>query len=344
MDWSKGLSASYKAYIVDPITWKDTETIDIISGSISKSEADMRESADISVSAYTSTQEQWIRVYLDARQQSDSYYGAIFTGLISSPGREMEGSVETNSLRCYSVLKPASDILLPRGYYISYGTNTSTVLKNLLSIIKGMPIIIEGTPPNLSYTIIAENGESNLSMVDKILTCIGWRMRILGDGSVVISEPAIDPITGALNYPLSGSFDPIDVDSIELRVSVENNWFDCPNVFRAVQGNFSATAMDNDPDSIFSVQNRGREIYYEETGANPYAGESLAQYAKRRLQEEQQIYTSASYSRRFDPDVNVSDAISLRYPAQGLDGIYYISSQTITLGYSPTVSEVAYKI
>ena len=335
MDWSKGLSASYKAFIVDPLTWKDTDPIDIISGSISKSEDDMRESADISVSEYSSSKEQWIRVYLDARQQSSSYYGAIFTGLISSPGREMEGSVESNTLRCYSVLKPASDILLPRGYYVNYGTNTTALLKSLLKIIKGMPIEIEGTPPNLSYTIIAENSESNLSMVDKILYCIGWRMRIKGDGTIVISEPASEP---------SARFDPVDVDSLELKVNIENNWFDCPNVFRAVQGNFSATAMDNDPDSIFSIPSRGREIYFEETSANPYAGESLAQYAKRRLKEEQQVYMSASYSRRFDPDANVSDVISLRYPGQGLDGLFYISSQTINLGYSPTVSEVAYKI
>lgn len=335
MDWSKGLSASYKAYIVNPITWKDTESIDIIGGSISKSEDDLRESADISVSDYNSDKEQWIRIYLDARQRSDSYYGAIFTGLISSPGKEIEGSVQTNSLRCYSVLKPASDILLPRGYYVNYGTNTVTILRNLLSVIKGMPVIIEGTPPNLSYTIIAENGESNLSMADKILYSIGWRMRIKGDGSVVISEPASEP---------SIRFDPIDVDSLELKVNIENNWFDCPNVFRAVQGNFSATAVDNDPDSIFSIQNRGREIYLEESNCNPSYGESLSQYAKRRLKEEQQVYMSASYSRRFDPDANVSDVISLRYPGQGLDGLFYISSQTINLGYSPTVSEVAYKI
>ena len=335
MDWSKGLSASYKAYIVDPITWKDTDSIDIIGGSISKSEDDLRESADINVSNYNSNREQWIRIYLDARQRSDSYYGAIFTGLISSPGKEIEGSVQTNSLRCYSVLKPASDVLLPRGYYITYGTNTINILKSLLSVIKGIPIIINGTPPNISQTIIAENGESNLSMVDKILYSIGWKMAIKGDGSIVISEPSLEP---------SAWFDPSEIDSVELRINIENNWFDCPNVFRAIQGNFSAIVKDEDPDSLLSIQNRGREIYYEETGCNPYSGESLAQYAKRRLKEEQQVYMSASYSRRFDPDANVSDVISLRYPGQGLDGLFYISSQIIDLGHSPTVSEVVYKI
>ena len=335
MDWSKGLSASYKAYIVDPLTWKDTEPINIISGSISKSEDDLRESADILVTNYNSDKEEWIRIYLDARQPSDSYYGAIFTGLISSPGKDYEGSVQTNNLRCYSVLKPARDILLPKGYYIPYGSNPSAILQSLLSVMKGIPIIIEGNPKNLSQTIIAENGESCLSMADKILYSMGWRMYIRGDGAVIISAPSTSP---------SAYFDAVDVDSLETRLNIENNWFDCPNVFRAVEGGFSAIARDEDPDSILSIQNRGREIWFEETNCTPYIGESLAQYAKRRLKEEQQVSISASYSRRYDPDANVSDVISLHYPGQGLDGLFYIASQSIELGYSPTVSEVVYKL
>lgn len=336
MDWSKGLSASYKAYIVDPVTWKDTTSIDIIGGSISKSEDNLfRESADINVRNYSSAKEEWIRIYLDARQVSDSYYGAIFTGLISSPETEIEGTTQSNNLRCYSVLKPAGDILLPRGYYINYGSNTSSVIRSLLSVIKGVPIDIEGTPPNLSQTLIAEDGESPLSMVDKILYFIGWRMSIRGDGTIYISEPSSTP---------SAYFDAVDMDSIETKLSIENNWFDCPNVFRAVEGNFSVEARDDDPNSPLSIPSRGREIYFEETSCSPYAGESLAQYAKRRLKEEQRVSIKASYSRRFDPDANVSDVVSLRYPAQGLDGLYYITSQTVALGYSPNVSEVVYQI
>lgn len=335
MDWSKGLSASYKAYIVDPVTWKDIEPIDFISGSISKSEDDLRESADILVSDYNSTKEQWIRIYFDARQQTDSYFGAIFTGLISSPGKDIEGNVQTNSLQCYSVLKPARDILLPKGYYIPYGSDPAVILQSLLSTVKGIPIIVNGDPKNLLQTIIAENGESCLSMADKILYSMGWRMYVRGDGAVIISEPSSEP---------SAYFDAVDVDSLETRLNIENNWFDCPNVFRAIEGSFSAIAKDEDPDSPLSIQNRGREIWFEESNCAPYAGESLAQYAKRRLKEEQQVSISASYSRRYDPNANVSDVISLHYPGQGLDGLFYISSQSIDLGYSPTVSEVVYKL
>lgn len=335
MDWSKGLSASYNAYIVDPITWRDTDEIEIISGSISKSEDDLRESANISVSNYESDTEQWIRIYLNARQLYDSERCPIFTGLISSPSKDIDGNVQTNSLNCYSVLKPASDILLPKGYYVSYGTDVGYILRSLLSIVRGTPIDTEGVSRMLSQTIIAENNETHLSMANKILYFMNLRMYISGDGSIIISEADSSP---------AAYFDANEFDSLETKLNIENNWFDCPNVFRAIEGDFSAVAIDDDPDSPLSVENRGREIWMEETNCNFDIGESLAQYAERRLREEQQVLVTVSYSRRFEPNVNVSDIISLMYPDRGLNGNYYIASQNITLGYSPTVSEVVYKI
>lgn len=335
MDWSKGLSANYKAYIVDPITWRDTDEIGIISGSISKSEDDLRESANISVLNYESETEQWIRIYLNARQLSDSARCPIFTGLISSPNTDFEGNVRTNNLNCYSVLKPASDILLPKGYYVSYGTDVGYILRSLLSIIRGTPIDTSGVSQTLSQTIIAENNETNLSMANKIIYFMGLRMYISGDGSIVISENSLDPVS---------LYNAEEFDSLETKLNIENNWFDCPNVFRAIEGDFSAVAIDDDPNSPLSTVNRGREIWMEETNCNFDIGESLAQYAKRRLKEEQQVSITVSYTRRFEPDINVSDVISLHYPGQGLNGNYYITSQNISLGYSPTVSEVAYKI
>ena len=339
MDWSKGLTARYRGFIVDPTTWKDVEEIEIQSGSISKSEDSLRESADIQVPNYNSEKEEWIRIYLDARQESDSFYGPIFTGLISAPTKNYEGVVQRSTLKCYSVLKPASDILLPKGYYVSYGANTYNELLNLLSVIDGTPINLiefDDEPiPDIPQTIIAEAGETKLSMADRILYSIGWVMRIGGDGSINISKLEDEP---------SLYFDADEFDSLEIKVDISNNWFDCPNVFRAIQGEYSAIAIDDNPDSPLSIPNRGREIWMEETNATPFIGESLSEYAERRLSEEQQISISASYSRRFHPDANVSDVILLKYPDQGLNGIFYIASQTITIGYSPTVSEVVYKL
>ena len=47
MDWSKGFSATYYMSIVDPVTWRDVDRIEIKGGEISRSESELVESADV---------------------------------------------------------------------------------------------------------------------------------------------------------------------------------------------------------------------------------------------------------------------------------------------------------
>ena len=334
MEWSDGFSARYYATVVDPVTWRDMEMLDIISGSINITEDSLIESASLSVQNYDTSAERWIRVWLDARQKSDSYHGALFTGLATSPSYSIEGTTFKNDLTCYSVLKPADDVLLPYGWYISAGTNGAGTVQDLLSMIPA-PIHIDDNSPNLSNTIVAESGESNLSMANKILYAIGWRFRIDGDGTINIIPNAVDT---------SASFDSIYNDCLETTVSVENDWFRCPNVFRASNNGVTAIARDDSEDSYFSTVNRGREIWMEEPSCYLMEGELVSEYAERRLKEEQQKNYKISYTRRYDPNVRCSDLIRIHYPAQLIDGIFYVSSQTISLGHGASVSETAFMV
>ena len=48
----------------------------------------------------------------------------------------------------------------------------------------------------------------------------------------------------------------------------------------------------------------------------------------------------AEYDRRFNPDVLVGDLINLHYPAQFLEGVFRVTSQTIELSHNAKTSEV----
>lgn len=336
MNWSKGFSARYYMTVVDPSTWADSGEINVTEGSINRTGEGLRQSADVTCRNYDRNVERWVRIYLDARQGGESFHGALFTGIACSPNVEIEGRLEKNKIQCYSVLKPAEDVLLPRGWYASSGANGGELIRRLLKECGvPAPIIVSDNSPNLSYTVIAEDGESYLSMIEYILSAMAWRIIIDGDGTIYIS-PSADA--------LSASFNSLDNDSIETKISIENDWFDCPNVFRAIVDDVVAIAVDDSEDSPLSTVNRGREIWMEETNGSLYSGESLDAYAKRRLQEEQSSYYTVSYDRRFDPNVNVSDLIRINYPEQKLSGIFYISSQTIDLGYGARVSEEVYRL
>ena len=129
-------------------------------------------------------------------------------------------------------------------------------------------------------------------------------------------------------------------DMIEPKISREYDWYGCPNVFRATSGDDSAIAID-DSDSEISVLSRGREIWAEDTSCNLKDGETLYEYASRRLKEEQMVAKRVSYSRRYNPDILVGDIIRLNYPQA--QGAYFVLSQSIDLGYGLTTNEEVVK-
>lgn len=330
MDWNKGFTAQYYAAFVDPYTWVDLERFEITAGRIQRNDSGLICSADLTCKDYDQTTERWVRIWMDAFQSGTSEHIPLFTGLAIAPERDMDGRSVSHPLTCYSVLKSAQDIFLPLGYYVSAGANGAQLVKQLLSAGTPAPITISGNSPTLSQYIIAEDNENNLSMAEKILTAINWRLRVRGDGSVVICGPAQEA---------SARFDPSENDSIEPQLKAINDWYSCPNVFRAVMGDAVAIARDDSPNSPLSTVNRGREVWAEERDCNLSDTETLAEYAQRRLRELQRHYLSVSYTRRFHPDVLASDLVSLHYPEQRLEGLFYVSSQSITLGHGAQTGE-----
>ena len=335
MNWIKGFSAAYYMTIIDKDSWEDIERIEITSASVSISDSDLVESADVGSINWTRG-EQWIRLWLDARQDgSNAEHVAMFTGIATSPTTSINGILKTNRLECYSVLKPADEVLLPRGWYAPRGGNGARIIKELLSVTPAPVVIDDGEFSPLSQNIIAENNESKLTMCTKVLKAINGRFRIEGDGTIHIS-PKADSIIA--------SFDPLENDAVQTELEVSYDLYNCPNVFMAIKDDASETAKDEDIDSPVSIPNRGREVWMAEDSCNLNDGETLLQYAKRRLKEEQTVALSVSYNRRYNPTIKVGDYIRLHYPKQGVDGMFEIKSQSFELNYGATVSETSQKV
>ena len=362
MDWNKGYSARYEMTEVDPVTWRDISTLRLTGGKIDRSADGLKESADIDMTEDPG--EKWIRIYLDARQNGAASRTALFTGLTSAPKREIDGRRNTFSAACYSVLKPCDDILLPRGWYVPAGADGAKLIARLLDVIAPVSyagqkktintidyvtdengsvltteqnnqigIISSGitggeiASPELSTAIIAEDGETRLTMAQKIADAINWNIRITGMGEIDI-EP--------YNTEIKAVFSP-DADMIEPKLSVENDWYSCPNVFRAIMDGMAAVARDDSADSRLSTISRGREIWQEETDCDLSGSETLSAYAIRRLKELQNPSKTVSYDRRYNPDVAIGSYVRLNYPQ--ISGTVKVTSQSVTLGYACTTAE-----
>lgn len=331
MDWSKGFSAEYYMTVVDTETWRDINRVEIINGSIKKESDGLMESADVTIKDLELGMEQWVRIWLVARSENGIAHEPLFTGLAVSPERNIQGAYYTCDMSCYSVLKPAEDVLLDRGWYAPSGFDGVLMCERLLSVCPApVDSADDGGNVNLARSIIAEDGESNLSMVWKILDAINWRIRISGDGRIVLAPKADEP---------SVRFSPTEYDVIEPQITVESDWFDCPNVFRAIDDDLMAVARDDSPDSPLSTVNRGREVWEEETNCDVGEMETIAEYAQRKLKELQSVTMTASYKRRYHPDIVPSDLVELDIPQHRLRGVYKVESQSISLSYGASVDE-----
>lgn len=329
MNWIEGYSASYVLTEVDAHTWRDLSTIDITSGNISKGTTGLMESASVDVTENLG--ERWIRIWLYARQNDDGGREALFTGLLQTPAVRWDGTRGAYSAECYSVLKPAADVLLPRGWYILAGMDGAQAAAELLGVGPA-PITIEGESPSLTDTIVAEDGETNLSMSWKILNAIGWRPRISGHGDITLEPIPADPAI---------VLDSQENDIIEPDVSDSQDMYSCPNVFRAISGDQTAVVKDDDADSPLSIQARGREIWAEDRSANLNNGEGIVEYARRKLNELQSPSRKISYSRRFVPGVYPGDVVEIRNAEQNIIGKFRLKSQKIDLGYGAKTTEEA---
>lgn len=330
MNWAKGFGASYHAYAVNRDTWEDGEEIPLTGGTVSRdASTELVESATLDLTR--SIGEIWIRVYLVAVQNGTSTRQALFTGLTSQPAKEREGRMVNYSADCFSVLKPAADVLLPLGWYALKGQDAAQIIKELLSPVPA-PVHIQAESRYLDDHIVAESGETALSMARTIADAVGYQIRISGSGEIAISEYSTSPAV---------RFDELN-DVLETEITETRDWYSCPNVLRVIGDGASATARDDDPESTLSTVSRGREIWAQES-LSVSSGASLSEYAVKRLKELQKPSRILEYARRYDPQVMPGDVVEMAYPEVGLTGLYRVISQELELSYGCRTEEQVYE-
>lgn len=324
--WTEGYTAEYYGCYVDPVTGRDLNRFEITGGEVTRMTDELRVNASFEATGFSG--EHWIRLYMDARQSGSGAHIPLFTGLTATPQTKLIGTREKMTVACYSPLKVDSDILLPRGWYAPTGIGADSIIKQLLEAPFGLS---SEELPALKEAIIAEDGETRLSMTEKILAATGYSMEVTGTGAIRIFKTADDPVDryGTTN------------DAIEPEVEVEEDYFAAPNVLLAISDDLTAIARDEDPNSKFSIPTRGREIWIEDT-ADLNDSETIAEYAQRRLKEEQNITKTITYSRRFNPAITPGSVIEMTY--QPIRGKYRVIEQTVKLTYNGRTEEKACEV
>ena len=332
MDWRQGYTSTFRLYSVNQSTWGDGDEIEgLVSASITKdNDSSLIEDANITVDGQPL--KGYVRLVLEARNNAGLARENLGTFLVTSPKKSINGRLTTIDLECYSVLKPASDKILPPGWYFPEGGDPIAGASDLLTGVLTCPVEPAESTIRTDEPKVAESNETILSFATCLLENTGWYISIDGRGCVMIKEKTNE---------VAVVFDTEENDILMPELTDESDIFDIPNVLRVTDSNGKyETIYNHDEQSATSVEALGWEKWSTEQLSLDF-GETLLGKGAERMEELSKSTRKISYSREFDPDVKVNDVALFLLPQQGIVGSFRIISQSLDIGKGVKVSEIA---
>ena len=111
-----------------------------------------------------------------------------------------------------------------------------------------------------------------------------------------------------------------------------------PDVVHAVEADVGIAVNDQDG-SRTSVSARGRYVDYIDDSPVKVGGETMTNYAKRKLEEMSTVTREWNYTREYVPDLVPFDLVAGSVPEFGMSGAFRVIKQSIECGKGVTVSE-----
>lgn len=285
MDWHRSMRQTPRFYRVDPVSWRDVEPLDTVSGcKVTRDlESDGRESAQLTFDGML-VGEMWVRCYVDCEQDGTSERVPIGTWLVQSPKRNLGSSVSEVSAVAYSSLHVLREERLPVLWHAAAGSHCVDEARNVCERYGTAPVLASKGNTRLADHYVAPNGKTALDVARVLANAASMDVGVDAMGRVTI-HPSPKPESLLPSW----TFRDDERSIMEPGVGEELDWYDVPNVCEVVAGNIVGRASNDDPASILSTESRGRRVVMRvenpeelKAGATQELADLIAQ---RRLQE-----------------------------------------------------------
>lgn len=329
MDWSKSYSASWRVFRVNRATWADGEMLgNVDSISVSRTaDGKLIESGSIKLTGDFETD--YYRIVMTAQQGDEIERVDVATLLFEANGGRYDYGLTTIDIDGRSVLYPAETTAVVTGEYAPARADGVLYARDLLKKTINAPVEVEGSFV-LNDHIVHELGSTVLEAVWSVLEAGGYILQIDGMGVVHIrpkpTEPSLIIDTNGMSIMSNG----IDFDSDRSEI---------PNRYIVMTDNVIVTAVNNDEQSPVSAVSRGYYVDVIDTSPTPVDGETLGEYANKRLHQLSLLKDTRSYKREYAP--NVFPYSLIRASIDGLSGDYRVESQSINCDNGITITEKA---
>lgn len=335
--WSDSYSLTMRVMSVDKNTWANKQELANVTGlSLHRTANDdypLLESADMQFTSFTDDkfENDWYRIEAMFSQGEVVNRLPLATLMFDSYGGTTKWNYVDYDVQGYSVLKPLEERVLRTGDYVPKGEDVSAWISKRIKECTPAPVRIQNSF-TLSEPLVFASGTSYLQAVWSALDAKGYILRISGNGLITICKKSENP-----SLILDSGHSVLALPEIAWNADISS----IPNRYYAVSpiDGSIAVAVNTDSKSPTSVQARGRWIDYYDESPKMVDGESIEQYAGRKLQELSNYFERVDIEHEFVPNITVFDRIQCNLPNQNVVGMYVVESQEITIGNGITIKE-----
>lgn len=324
-DWTRSMQQTYEFLIVNPLTWVDDKKILTVTNATITRDLDDETLGSASIECDDDLTDLYVRIYLKTVQDRVTERIPLGTYLCQTPGKKFDGKRSTSTTDGYTPLIELKEKLMPIGYSIFKDEN---IMDHAVSYTRDSlraPVTDAKSDSKLKLDFIAQNDDTRLSFLSDLLAN-DKRTFGLDDFGRIIFPPKQEII----QLQPVWTYDDDNSSILYPQIDLERDLYGVPNVVEVLySGNktnpiFSRIEND-DPDSITSIQSRGREVLYRDTNPEVAGGtnsedvtqEQIDEYARNLLKTLSSIEYTITYTHGYCP-VRIGDGVRLNYSRAGI--------------------------
>ena len=239
------------------------------------------------------------------------------TYLVSTPSSSYRGAIEEGTADLYSVLQVLAEDYFEEPFVLKAGATAVTAAANIV-VSAGLPVVASPSDVQITGDVVFDSDDSKLEIVNSLLGMAGFASADCdGYGRVLLRPRGGDPRVPRWSLA--------DDSTCVFRSGIahECDVFSVPNV--VVVGCKSSgeddvapgIAVNDDPNSPFSIKSRGRRIVLHETISNVTDHAALQARAERTLLEKMALADDYEVAHSYIP-LNMGEACALRYDKAGV--------------------------
>lgn len=318
-NWGASMTQTFEYYIVDPLSWRDVKRITNVKASTINrdQEADTLGSASIDIT--DDIEECYVRVYLITIQNGIREKHPLGTFLIQTPSSSFDGRSRSASIDAYTPLMELKEKQPPIGYYVPKDENIMDYVVRLAGENMRAPVIGTRSEKTVFSNFVADPSDTWITFLKDLAANAKYEFG-LDELSRLIFLPKQDVASLQPVWTYTDDNSSILYPSITLN----HDLYNIPNVVEVIyskgQETYYSRVVNDDPDSMTSIQSRGREIVYRITDPDMIGDPTkhqIEEYAYQTLRDMSSLEFSVSYTHGYCP-VRLGDCVRLNYSSANL--------------------------